>query len=334
MVRAGHRPQIWHRAAHMVSSRRACRCAGGLTILPRLTSAPRSTSPGPAIDAVAAARWRARVPPASVWLHEEVGRRMAERLQWIRHKPVSWIDWEPATGGRQVHELIRNLYPGARVLVDGEDPRRALAALAGRGWSGKAQAWFRRIRPAGPQETVDLLWANMSLHQEADPEARLRHWHARVGVGGFLMFSCLGPDTLRELRAVHHSQGWPPATQDFVDMHDWGDILVQSGFAEPVMDMERLQLTYTGVDTLLEELRGLGRNLHPARWPSLRGKAWGQHYRDVLARELPRSPDGRLTLTFEIIYGHAFKAAARERPGDPGSISLDDMRAMLRASRS
>jgi malonyl-CoA O-methyltransferase len=58
------------------------------------------------------------------------------------------------------------------------------------------------------------------------------------------MFSCLGPDTLRELRALYAALGWPPPAHEFTDMHDWGDMLVASGFAEPVMDMERITLSF------------------------------------------------------------------------------------------
>jgi len=39
------------------------------------------------------------------------------------------------------------------------------------------------------------------------------------------------------------------------------------GFAEPVMDMERITLEFSTAEKLLDELRGLGRNLHVARFP-------------------------------------------------------------------
>jgi malonyl-CoA O-methyltransferase len=59
------------------------------------------------------------------------------------------------------------------------------------------------------------------------------------------MFSCFGPDTLRELREhLPVALGWPAPAHEFTDMHDWGDMLAQAGFAEPVMDMERITLTF------------------------------------------------------------------------------------------
>ena len=73
---------------------------------------------------------------------------------------------------------------------------------------------------------------------------------------------------------LHQRFGWPPPSHEFTDMHDWGDMLVGAGFAEPVMDMERIMLTWPTAEAAFAELRTLGRNLHPARFPGLRGKSW------------------------------------------------------------
>ena len=148
------------------------------------------------------------------------------------------------------------------------------------------------------------------------------------------MFSCLGPDSLRELRALHAQMGWPAPHHDFTDMHDWGDMLVQAGFAEPVMDMERITLTYETPERLVQELRELGRNFHVARWPGLRGRGWAQQWRQALAAHAPRTAEGRFQLTFEVIYGHALKPVGRPRMLPESQIGLDDMRQMLAQRRS
>jgi malonyl-CoA O-methyltransferase len=111
-------------------------------------------------------------------------------------------------------------------------------------------------------------------------------------------------------------------------------MLVHNGFAEPVMDMERISLSYSGAGPLLDELRSLGRNLNTARFGALRGRVWRQELERAIDQGLPRSEDGRLLLTFEVIYGHAFKAAPRPPRGDSQSVSMDEMRAMLRDRRS
>jgi malonyl-CoA O-methyltransferase len=113
-------------------------------------------------------------------------------------------------------------------------------------------------------------------------------------------------------------------------MHDFGDMLVHAGFADPVMDQETLTLRWSSPRALLTELRAMGGNTAPDRAPGLRTPRW----RDRLERELESlaAPDGTLGLSFEVAYGHAFKAAPRLRAGEATTVSLDDMRAMVRSS--
>ena len=170
----------------------------------------------------------------------------------------------------------------------------------------------------------------MALHMTDDPQALLAHWHRLLEPNGFLMFSCLGPDTISELRAVYAQKGWPPASHAYTDMHDWGDMMLHTGFAEPVMDMERITLTFATPQRLLQELRELGRNLHPERFGALRGRAWHTQLLQALAALARPGDDGQLQVTFEIVYGHAFKAAPRLNVGPELRVSLDEMRANLR----
>ena len=286
----------------------------------------------PTIDPIAAARWHESAPALSPWLHEEVARRMEDRLQWIRQAPVAWCNWEAVRGGLEGHALVSARYPKARCFVV-ETTRKGREAAS----QSLSKPWWSRwtgeqVRLEMPDEgAVQMLWANMALHMVADPQALMAQWHRALAVDGYLMFSCLGPDTAKELRAVYADMGWPPAGHAFTDMHDWGDMLVQAGFAEPVMDMERITLTFATPQRLLEELRELGCNLHPDRFAALRGRAWREQlYKALEQRLIDRSGSGQLSLTFEIIYGHAFKPAPRVRVSSSSAVSLNDMRAMLR----
>jgi len=117
-------------------------------------------------------------------------------------------------------------------------------------------------------------------------------------------------------------------------MHDWGDMLVHAGFAEPVMDMERIVLTWPTAEAALAELRTLGRNLHRARFPGLRGRTWHRTLRRALPDvALSAEGAGRIALTFEIIYGHAFKPAPRVALAAESAVSLREMRSMLQRGR-
>lgn len=290
--------------------------------------------PVPDLDAVAVRRWMARATRQSPWLHEEVARRMVDRLQWFRQAPASWLHWEPVNGGLEAHRLLKERLPQARGAFWSSctaAPQLLQAgALPGLGWLASRWRSVSRTQQSedtAPQQT-DLLWANMCLHLAAQPQALMRHWQQLVKPQGFLMFSCLGPDSLRELRAVYAAMGWHAPAHAFTDMHDWGDMLVRAGFAEPVMDMERMVLTWSTPEALLDELRLSGRNFHAARPQGLRGRQWRMRLLQALEERLPRTDEGRLQVSFEIIYGHAFQGEPRRK--DPARVPLEEMRAMLR----
>ena len=258
---------------------------------------------------------------------------MESRLQWMRQAPTDWIDWSPTLGGWEAHEQVAQRYPKARVQrVETAQPRQQAAQehLAPPRWQFWKPTPGVVARAAGAQ--AQMLWSNMLLHAHPDPESLLRQWHAALAIDGYVMFSCLGPDSLRELRAVYAQRGWPPPAHAFTDMHDWGDLLVQAGFAEPVMDMERITLTYPDADAVLADLRDLGRNLSPMRHPACRGRGWARHLRLALASPdspLRSSQEGRLSLTFEVIYGHALKPTPRARVATQTVVPLQDLKAML-----
>ena len=284
-----------------------------------------------AIDAVLRRLLRAPVAP---WLHGEVARRMAERLAIIRLKPSLVIDWWGQLGASA--EVLVQAYPQARRVVVEPNAvafERSLAAARRPWWSMSrgppAQVLLDSVEiPAGAQ----LVWSNMTLHVMLDPPHLIARWQRLLAVDGFVMFSCLGPGTLRELRALYARLGWPAPAPGFIDMHDLGDMLVHAGFADPVMDQETLTLRWDSAEALLAELRSLGGNAAPDRVAGLRTPRW----RMRLLRELEslRGADGKLGLSFEVAYGHAFKAAPRLAVGGETAVPLADMRAMLRSPMS
>ena len=275
---------------------------------------------------------RAGSPP---WLHGEVARRMAARLPVIRLQPDSVLQWWAWSGAGD--ELLAVAYPKARrVRLEPTPALAARSALAARRPWWSAGRWRTRAAEVVLEGEVaaascQLLWANMMLHAVSDPAALLAQWQRALAVDGFVMFSCLGPDTLKELRPFYARLGWGAPAQDFIDMHDIGDMMVHAGFADPVMDQERITLTFADAPALLAELRGLGGNAAPGRHAGLRTPRW----RARLLRELDalRGADGRIALAFEVVYGHAFKAAPRAKAGAETAVPLEQMRAMVRGSR-
>ncbi|MDC8784163.1 methyltransferase domain-containing protein [Roseateles koreensis] len=289
-----------------------------------------------AVDAVAVARQMRRLALADgpPWLHQEVARRMAERLSIIKMQPQSVLQWSAFLGGGG--EALAQIYPRAQQVCVEPAP-----ALLARSQAVHKTPWWqpwaagRAARVVAPDEVPDesfeLLWANMALHACTDLPQILQQWHRGLARDGFVMFSCLGPDSFLELRQLYRTQGWARPGPDWWDMHDIGDLLVQAGFADPVMDQERLTLTWADPQTLLKDLRAMGGNIAPSRFSGCRGRFWHQALLRTL--EQLRGPDGRLRLTLEIVYGHAFKPEPKIRVSAETTLSLDQMRAMIQKTR-
>ena len=285
------------------------------------------------VDATALARIATRLQAAAEppWLHGEVARRMAERLPLMRRQPQRIVQWHAGFGASS--ELLRKACPKAN-LVEVRAATGARSSAAPRAWWPPSR-WSRGAASVTPDEvadaSADMLWSNMGLHLEFDIEALMQRWRRAIVVDGFLMFSTLGPGSLASLRRLYRQRQWPVPMAPLVDMHDLGDMLVQAGFAEPVMDQELLTLTWPTPVAMLAELRGLGGNADPQRFAGLRTPRWRTEL-DAACTEL-RGADGRLRLELEVVYGHAFCAAPRVPVSREAAVSLEQMRSMVRGTR-
>jgi malonyl-CoA O-methyltransferase len=254
---------------------------------------------------------------AAAVLQREVCGRMLERLDCIKLQPARILDAGCGTGwgARQ----LGNRYRRAEIV--------ALDIAMGMLQEARgASSWWRKLFSAGAQPclcadieslplaagSVELAWSNLTLQWCNDLPATFRGLHRVLRTEGLLMFSTFGPDTLKELRAAFHGVDGYSHTNRFTDMHDIGDMLVDAGFADPVMEMEIITLTYGDVKAVMRDLRGIGaHNATAGRAPGMMGRqAWNR----VLGNYERERRDGKLPATFEIIYGHAWKAQPKVMP--------------------
>lgn len=253
------------------------------------------------------------------FLLREIERRMFERLELIKLAPVTVLDIGCGRGVGLGHLTRR--YPKARVIgLDFALPM--LAAQAGKpGLFGRVtRPWRQGFGRSGPQRlganalrlplansSIDLLWSNLCWHWLTDPMAALSDWYRVVRPRGLLMFSSFGVDTGCELARL----GWP--LLEFPDMHDIGDALSKNGFADPVMDTERLTLEYRDPIKLIRELSALGGNALAGRaarlWPRAALIEWQNRLQAAM-----NSQGGRLAITIEVIYGHAWCGERKRLP--------------------
>jgi malonyl-CoA O-methyltransferase len=171
--------------------------------------------------------------------------------------------------------------------------------------------------------SLDLVWSNLALHWHPQPDCVFTEWKRVLRVDGLLMFSCFGPTTFKPLRDVFTELGHTDALVPFVDLHDLGDMLVAAGFATPVMDMEILNITYSSIENLFQDIRAFGGNPLLTKRKALLGKGlWGRVNEFLEQR---RQPDGKIHLSVEVINGHAFRPVPKQRADGTSIIRFDDL---------
>ncbi|HET7772781.1 MAG TPA: methyltransferase domain-containing protein, partial [Burkholderiaceae bacterium] len=230
---------------------------------------------------------------------------------------LTGIDFTPERAARTRSRLAPG---GLRGLLGKLRARRQVDVLAA--------DFSATALPAGSQH---LVWSNCALHWSRTPDLTLRHWAQWLAPEGLLMFSVFGPDTFREVRQAAREAGLGAMTLEFVDLHDYGDMLVAAGLATPVMDAEVLTLSYSSPDALVAELRQLGGNAHSRRAGALISRGRWQRFLDALAAQRDSSLGG-IPLTVELVYGHAFKPQPRPVRGPAGvsTVPLDQLTASLK----
>lgn len=277
----------------------------------------------------------------SNFLRREIASRMRERLELVKIQPQYILD-AGCGEGEDLLEL-RQSFPAAKVLAldaawemlqagDAHQKAlqtsmqrmltkwlpRSLAGTAAGSDAGMVCGDFARLPLAA--NSIDLVWSNLALHWHPQPDRVFSEWRRVLKADGLLMFSCFGPDTLKELRTAFGQASTAAHVLPFVDMHDFGDMLVQAGFSTPVMDMETLTVTYEHVDKLLTDARALGGNPLASRGKGLFGRAAWNRVRVEIERT---RANGKLPLTFEIIYGHAFRPVPKKTAAGESIIRLD-----------
>lgn len=264
------------------------------------------------------ARRRARAFPPH-FMQQAVERGLLERLAPVRLSPRRILLADAARSGALLG--LRQRFAQAELLALDDDPA-ALAAFASRVAPARSGLLARLgvvrerslatlvaadsaqlpLRPG----SVELVWSAFALHACTQLERQIAEWRRVLAPGGLVAFACLGVDTLAELRALG------ARIQRFPDMHDLGDVLVKQGFAEPVVDTERLTITWRDSATLLAEVSQWGGNALSGRF---RGLLTPRHQQDWLqAIDRLRGGDGLIRISVELIYGHAWTPPDRRLP--------------------
>ena len=270
-------------------------------------------------------------------VQREVGNRLLERFDVMRIAPSVVLDVGCGPGTHTA--LLAQRFPDATVMAIDQAPAmvaRAAPFVPKPGWLARLTGANSKVGNGEtlglvadmnalplPREYADVLWSNFALQWANDLPALFAEWSRVLKVGGVMMFTAPGPDTLIELRrAISRNEAEADKyVQRFPDMHDIGDMLVQAGFADPVMDMELITLEYATTDALWRDLKAQGA-----------GNAMQTRARGLMTpRKLAlieaglaagRRDGGPIRMSVEVIYGHAWKVAPKKTVEGHGIVRL------------
>jgi len=237
-------------------------------------------------------------------LHQEVLNRLLQRLQYMRHHPATIIDIGCGTG--KGIQGLQKQYPRARVYAVDIAHEMLLQARSHYRFLAKKRlvaADMERL-PFAPK-SFDLVFSSLALPWSNDLPATLGELARVANPGALLLFSSFGPGTLQELAHSWRALDDYPHVHPFVDMHDVGDIMLASGFAQPVVDAEIIRLEYRDFRSLLDDLKNIGATnadvgrrrglMTPGRLGQLEA-SYRQHGFE----------DDKFIASYEVVYGHAW----------------------------
>jgi len=224
------------------------------------------------------------------------------------------VDLGAATGA--ANRSLAKRFKGAHIISIDLAHGMLGRARSKKSWLSKnsfAQADARAL-PL-PNECIDVVFSNMLLPWFDDPGPAFTEIARVLRKGGVFAFATLGPDSLLEIRRAWRQVDDGVHVNRFPDMHDLGDGLVNAGLSDPVLDVDRLSVSYTSCAQLFADLTAVGaRN-------SLEGRATGLTGRERFAAMTRVLNDtGSIALDLELVYGHCWGAGPRN---DPGNFKID-----------
>jgi malonyl-CoA O-methyltransferase len=255
-------------------------------------------------------------------VQREVGKRLLERFDVMRIAPEAILDVACGPGTHTAQLAAR--FPEAVVTAVDQSPSMVARAVPPAvGWLTRLTGLGPRPRIRGlvcnmaalplPREHADVLWSNFALQWANDLPALFAEWSRVLKIGGVVMFTAPGPDTLIELRRAVNLVGEnsDARVQRFTDLHDIGDMLIHAGFADPVMDMEVITLEYATAGALWRDLKAQGAG--NAMQPRPRGLLTPRKLHAIeAALDSARKANGPIRISVEVIYGHAWKVAPKK----------------------
>lgn len=232
----------------------------------------------------------------SHFLQQAMADRLMQRLEYIKLKPQRILDLGCATGWLSDQLIVR--YPEAEIIgVDFALSRLAQA-------KPRPQQSLAGDMHALPliTDSIDFIVANDSLYWAAEQSMVLQEALRVLKPGGLLMMTSLGPLSMQRLRELCQQGSLPRKILPLLDMHDIGDMFLQAGWSDPVMDSEWLQLQFDSTVQMARDFHRLGVGAIDGGKGMITPRQWQTFW-----QQYPKTSDGKLVCEIELIHGHAWK---------------------------
>jgi malonyl-CoA O-methyltransferase len=245
-------------------------------------------------------------------LQNEVCNRLLEKLEIVKITPQLILDAGTGTGGA-IPKLFARYKKSQVVALDLSENMLNKAANHGGILRSPHRVCADIEKLPFADNMFDLVFSSLSMQWCNDLNAALLEARRVLKPGGLFVFTTFGPDTLKELRQSWFSIDDASHVNQFIDMHDIGDALLQDGFVEPVMEAEIMTVTYESVDDLMHDLKAIGANVTTQSATTQRAGLSGRSVLKAVRDSYEQyRQQGVLPASYEIIYGHAWKTKPDE----------------------
>ncbi len=242
-------------------------------------------------------------------LQNEVCNRLLEKLEIVKITPEFILDAGAGTG-TAIPTLFERYKKAQIVALDLSENMLDKSARHGGLFRSPHLVCADIENLPFADNSFDLIFSSLSMQWCNDLNAALLEARRVLKPGGLFVFSTFGPDTLKELRHSWSEVDDVNHVNQFIDMHDIGDALLQDGFAEPVMEAEVMTVTYHSVDEIMHDLKAIGANVTAdtsRRKQSNKGLTGRSVLQTVRQAYESFRCDDLLPASYEIVYGHAWK---------------------------
>lgn len=251
-----------------------------------------------------------------IW--KELADRVISRLDYIKIQPNAILDCGSGLG--YDYKLLREKYPDVVIYELDSCVQILKSQYISQSWINKILSRNKnRLLINGEvyhlplkNQSVDFVYANQLLPYLSDLLSYFKEMRRVLRIGGGFLFSGLGVDSFKEIRELGLS------TFRFPDMHDIGDMLIEVGFSNPVVDTEYITLEYDSLTMLLNDIKIIGHGA--ANSSELISKINREDYKQLQARL-----DKPIKLTLEIFVAHGWK--------DRNKIDLPDGHSVINFKR-